>query len=117
LTADDLVSKIIIDAKLDLKDLNLALYDQLRKLEPFGMANPRPIFVLEKIHPQNLKTIGQENKHLKFNLGPVKVIGFGFGHLIHSLNNQVIDIAFTVDEDNWDGMRRLQLKIIDLKIS
>jgi len=63
-----------------------------------------------------LRTIGAEGKHLKFNLGETSVIGFGLGYLIRDIQNQNISIAFTLDEDAWDGRRKLQLKIVDIKL-
>lgn len=115
LTVDDLVPKIKIDAELEEKNLSLNLYEKIKNLEPFGLGNARPVFMIKKVKPENLRTIGQEGKHLKFNLGSVSTIGFSLGHMIRDLQNKNIDLAFTLDEDVWDGNRKLQLKIVDIK--
>jgi len=114
---DDLVHTIQIDAKLKADDLNLALFDKIKKLEPFGLGNPRPIFMMEQIAISGIRTVGAKEKHLKFKIGSIDVIGFDWGDFSKNLTeNQKINIVFTLDEDNWDGTRKIQLKIIDLKI-
>ena len=117
LTESDLVSKIIIDAQLDESELVLDLVEKIEALEPFGLGNPRPVFALKNVHPINVKTIGQLNNHLKFNLGSIDVIGFGLGEFKNMIIDQDIDIAFTLEENIWQNIRKLQIKIIDLKVN
>lgn len=113
---EDLVHTINIDAELRIDDLNLKLADKLKKLEPFGLGNPRPCFLLKNISISNIKTVGKDGDHLKFKINEIDVIGFDFGEYINKLNeNQKIDLVFSIDEDNWDGTRKLQLKLIDIK--
>ncbi len=115
LTADDLVLKIKIDAVLEAQDLSLSLFDKIKQLEPFGLGNPRPVFAIKNVKAENLRTIGQEGKHLKFNIDNISAIGFSLGHLIDEIQNKNLDLAFTIDEDSWDGRRKIQLKIVDIK--
>lgn len=115
LNDEDLISKIIIDYKLKKDDLQLDLIDQIQKLEPFGMGNPRPVFVLEKVMACNVRTIGQTNNHLKFNVGEMDAIGFGMGEWQSKILNSQIDIAFSLEENIWNNVRKIQMKIIDIK--
>lgn len=118
LKPEDLIGKIRIDAKISLDDITPDFYQKLKQLEPFGLGNPRPVFMLENITPENVRTIGQEGKHLKFKVGELDVIGFNLGNLIsHISSHPTIDIAFTLDENTWQGETRLQLKLVDLKIN
>jgi len=117
LTADDLVPKILVDAKLEKDDLSLGLFDKIRKLEPFGMGNPRPVFIVNDVWPENLRTIGQDGKHLKFNIGNISGIGFGMGDAIEKIQDKNVSLVFTLDEDNWGGVRKLQLKVLDVKVA
>ncbi|MFA6493296.1 MAG: single-stranded-DNA-specific exonuclease RecJ [Patescibacteria group bacterium] len=113
---EDLLSKIKIDVCLKKEDLNLSLFDKIKKLEPFGLGNPRPVFLLEKAKITEIKTVGKENRHLKFKADGVSAIGFDLGFLAKDLDDSKIDIVFTLDEDNW-SVRKLQLKVLDLKLS
>jgi len=112
---EDLIPKVYIDAVLAPKDLSLGLYCEVTKLEPFGLGNPRPIFVLENVALENLRTLGENNKHLRFRVGETGAIAFGWGEALAELKDKKVDLAFSLDEDSWDGTKKLQLKIIDLK--
>lgn len=115
---EDLVPKITIEAKLTIEDLKLGLLDQMKKFEPFGLGNPRPVFLLEKAAVANIRTVGKKGEHLKFNVGlSCGAIGFDLGKFAADLKEgDAADIVFTLSEDQWDGHRKLQLKILDLKI-
>lgn len=113
---EDLRPKIKIDAKLEKRDLTLALFDKIKKFEPFGLSNPRPVFLLEKAQISDIKTVGKEKKHLKFKADGISAIGFGLGDFAHKIDSAQADLVFTLDEDSWDGNRKLQLKILDLKV-
>lgn len=113
---EDLVPKILIDAKLLPKEINLAMFDQVKKLEPFGLGNPRPVFMMEKVIASDLRKIGAENKHIKFKIENLDVVGFNMSENYQRLNEKKpFDIVFSLDEDNWGGMRKIQLKVIDIK--
>lgn len=111
----DLVPKIKIDVLLKVQDLKLKLADEVQKLEPYGLGNPRPIFALKSVTAENVRTIGKEDKHLRFEISGTKAIAFDWGHTAEEIKNKTIDIAFTFDEDNWDGDRKLELKIVDIR--
>ena len=116
LKVEDLVGKIRIDAKIKIDEITFDFYNKLKKLEPFGMGNPRPVFMLEKVSVSNIRTIGQEGKHLKFKVGDLDVIGFNFGRLISKIKDgDKIDLAFSIDENVWQGESKLQLKLVDIK--
>lgn len=119
------VSPVIeIDAEILPKDLDFELAESLRKFEPFGEGNEEPLFLMKNLEVGDLRTVGNGEKHLKLSLkasdGTPKIfeaIGFnltnGFSHL---KKGDKIDIVFTISEDNWNGNRKIQLKLIDIKI-
>lgn len=112
---EDLVPKISIDTKVTTVDLDLSLFDKIKKFEPFGLGNPRPVFLLEKAILSNLRTVGSEGKHLKLAVDGISAIGFDLGRSIRELEEGTrADVVFTLDEDNWRE-RKLQLKVLDLK--
>lgn len=117
LTAADLMPKVVIDAKLSIDNLTFGFLNQIKKLEPFGLGNPRPVFCLENVEPENIRLIGQSSQHLKFRIGGIDVIGFNFGDWAEKIHDKKINFVFNLDENIWNGVHKIQLKIIDLKIS
>lgn len=123
---EDLVKEIEIDAVLQEKHLTLGLVKTLKLFEPFGLGNPRPVFMLENVKIRNLSWIGKEKKHLKMKI--VKIYQAGLGkkefevisfnckeELQHLKTSDNADMVFTLEENIWNGRRSLQLKLIDIK--
>ena len=119
------VSPVIeIDAEILPKDLDFELTDGIKKFEPFGEGNEEPIFLMKNLLVEEIRKVGNGEKHLKLllraNDGTPKIfeaIGFnmtnGFSHL---KTGDKADFVFTISEDNWNGNKKIQLKLIDLKI-
>jgi len=114
---------LTIDLELSLKDLSLSLYDQLTTLAPFGEGNPQPVFATRNVQVLDAQLVGSESKHLKLRLVDsvsgftVEAIGFGFGDFFSQLSPEApIDIAYNLITDEWNGKRKIQLKLKDIKI-
>jgi single-stranded-DNA-specific exonuclease len=123
ITKDHLQKKLDIDCTLNLNDITFSLYQDIEKLAPFGIGNPHPVFAISKASILSLKAIGQDNKHLKLILSSssstkaISAIGFGFGNLFtHMTQGGQIDLAYTLDLNQWNGKKELQLKIKDIVI-
>lgn len=120
----DLTSVLEIDAEISPKDLDFELAESLQKFEPFGEGNEEPIFLMKNLEVSDLRTVGNGEKHLKLSLkatdGTPKIfeaIGFNFTNgFSHLKKGDKIDVVFTISEDNWNGNKKIQLKLIDIKI-
>lgn len=121
ITADQLTPLVNIDVNIELADINNKFYGIIKQMAPFGPGNMRPVFVSENLitygYPQILK-----EQHLKFSLrqdGSEKIynaIGFGMAHLYETvLNGKPFKMAYTVDENHYNGKTSLQLMIKDIK--
>jgi single-stranded-DNA-specific exonuclease len=115
-----LLSPIIsIDACLKPTSINWDLLKKLKQFEPFGIGNPRPIFLTEGLQVSTVKTVGSDDKHLKLWLkssNNLSGIGFNLGHRADKIfAGDVIDIVYSLEENAWNGNRSLQLRIKDLK--
>lgn len=110
-----------IDAEVALQDLTWGLSSQLDQCRPFGQGNPPPLFVTRRARVVQMKTVGAQNQHLKLTLQSkdgkkFPAIAFKFGSFIDQLSlGDEIDIAFELDENEWNGNRELQLRIVDIK--
>lgn len=113
-----------IDAELKLSEISWEVVDGLDKFEPFGEANPKPLFVAFGLQVEQIQTVGTDGKHLKVQVTQDggqnlhKLIGFSFGEWCAKINvGDKIDIVFELGVNEWNGNRELQLKISDIKLS
>ncbi len=114
LTAEDLVPRCRIDAWVAEGDLTPRAAEDLERLGPFGAGHPEPVFALRS-RPSKARTVGAGAAHLKLSFGQgLDAIGFSMGDRA-GLCQGPVEAAFTVGFDDWDGTRRLQLKLRDLR--
>lgn len=116
----NLSMRLEIEAELNLEDLDWQLFDQIEKFEPFGKENPKPLFLVKNLVVENVRTVGNGNKHLKFYLRhenmtkSFEAIGFGMGEHIENIKmGDKMDIICEVNLNQFNGSRRLELKIVD----
>jgi len=64
-----LMPETAYDAELTLSDITLELIASLGQLEPFGMGNPAPVFLLRDAEVLSARAVGTEGAHLKLTLG------------------------------------------------
>ncbi len=117
ITLPDEVEQVLeIEAEIKVNKLTKDLVDDLKKFEPFGFGNPRPIFTTDAVQISDIRTVG-EGKHLKFKADGLDAIAFGMGDLANTLTNgQSIDLAYTPEIDSYNGNEKLQLKVKDIRI-
>jgi single-stranded-DNA-specific exonuclease len=85
-------------------------------MEPFGPDNPRPIFITKNVNAE--KSYLVKDEHIKFYLQQDDITFNGIGFRMKEkleLTKKPIDIAFTIDENTWNGTTTLQLKIVDIR--
>ncbi len=116
----DLTPGLTIDAVVGLSDVNWELLANVEKMSPYGQMNRRPVFVVQDVEVTNAQTVGRDGKHLRLDVRSAqgaehRTIGFSLGEELAKLPvGRKIAIAFELKADEWNGERRLQLKIIDV---
>ncbi len=121
LTTDILTRRFKIDLELDFSHLNWELEDIISSFEPTGLANPRPIFLTKNVKIVGLRNVGNGGKHLQLKLENkeriFEAIAFNFGNYSPNLSPAMtIDVVYSLEENVWNGNRKLQLKIKDLRL-
>lgn len=116
-----LIPEIIIDAEINFKDIKESFYSIISQMEPYGPENMRPVFITRNVMDTGWSRIVKEI-HLKFVLrqGNVTVNGIGFNMADKFALLQLkkpIDIVYTLDENEWNGEKSIQLKMVDLRLS
>jgi single-stranded-DNA-specific exonuclease len=129
-----LVPQIKIDVALSLNDLNQKFYRIIQQLAPFGPGNMLPVFqVNELIDTGKSRIVGE--KHIKLdvvhkNTSGYPISGIAFQqadkfNLIksgsdyykkgNSEKQTVFNLCFTLEENEWNGVKNLQLNVKDIK--
>lgn len=122
LSDEDLIPQLKIDAPVLSNTLNLDLVEDLRKLEPFGIGNPKPVFVTKDLYLTDNPFVMKE-KHLKFKLADKEGKRFEavWWDGVEKSRGQTlkpqtcIELAYVPEANSWNGNTRLQLVVQDLK--
>jgi len=115
---EDLLSARAVGRAIDESDVGLQIVDSLNQLRPFGEGNPAPVFVSYGLEVKGKRQVGADGDHLKLVLYDGKqtwdAIAFRLGTWHDHLNLHV-DVAYTLEINEWGGRHRLQLNIQDIK--
>ena len=115
--------EVTIDCKLPLESINSKFYRIIKQMEPFGPGNMNPIFMTENVLDTGFaKNVGTERSHLKACIISNKkasqkwnAIGFNLGGKLESIqDNSRFSIAYSIDENTWNGATSLQLRLRDI---
>ena len=105
-----------IEAEVVSNKLNFELVKKIATFEPFGISNQKPVLATNNLVLSDLRTVG-EGKHLKGKADGIDFIGFGMGKMESLLKNgDLINLAYTLEINRFNGSEKLQLKVVDLKI-
>jgi single-stranded-DNA-specific exonuclease len=115
----ELQPTLTIDAETLLEEVSWATHEQLSRIEPCGVGNPQPILLSTGLEVRDRRALGQEGKHLKLALRDSRgvfwdAIYFKAGHLLSQIPTR-IDAAYRLEINEWNGRRRLQLNLQDLR--
>ncbi|NCX96105.1 MAG: single-stranded-DNA-specific exonuclease RecJ [Chitinophagia bacterium] len=116
--------EVLIDAEIPISAINMANYKQLKKFEPFGPGNMKPVFMSKHLLDHQAKSKVVKDIHLRIVAEQLQGsitegIGFGLGYKYDSCvaNNQLFDMTYTIEENEFNGNTRLQVRAIDLRVS
>jgi single-stranded-DNA-specific exonuclease len=118
---DHLIPEIVIDAEIKFSDISWSFYNILSQMEPFGPENLRPQFVIRNVRDTGYSRIVKD-EHLRFVLKQEQFsftgIGFGMADKLALLQlKQPVDIVCKIEENEWNGERSLQLRLVDVRMS
>ena len=115
---------IDIDAEIDFRDITPRFYQDLKRFNPFGPDNHKPIFCTHHVYDYGTsKVVGREQEHIKLELVDNKsnnvMNGIAFGQSSQARyikTKRSFDICYTIEE-NTHKRGEVQLQIEDIKPS
>ena len=113
---------INIDAEIDFRDITSKFFNDLKKFNPFGPDNIKPIFSTHHVYDYGTsKVVGRDQEHIKLELVDNKsnnvMNGIAFGqssHVRYIKTKRSFDICYTIEE-NTHKRGEVQLQIEDIK--
>ena len=113
---------IDIDAEIDFKDITHKFFTDLKKFNPFGPENTKPVFCTHRVYDYGTsKVVGRDQEHIKLELVDNKsnnvMNGIAFGqssHVRYIKTKRSFDICYTIEE-NTHKKGEVQLQIEDIK--
>ncbi len=112
---EDMVPHINADAQIELTECTYPFFNALKRIEPFGPGNARPLFLCRNLtHKYEPRIVG--TNHLKMTVAAqgsmLDAVGFNFGHRLNEVKNaRTFSLAFSLDENEWNGRKSLQMKV------
>jgi len=117
-------SELLIDAVVTPATLGLELVDHISCLEPFGAGNTKPVFLTRELNVKRDPLVMKE-RHLKFDLADPagKRLEAVWWDGVERSKGQTfrpgsnIEVAYTLEANTWQGRKRLQLVVEDLRVN
>ena len=122
ISEDQRIISVYYESEIKFTDITNKLYRILNQLAPFGPKNSSPIFISKNVVDSGYtKRIGKGKDHLRINIKHINRfisgIGFGMGRFFKKIQEHPsFDICYSIEENEWNGKKSLQLRIKDIKI-
>jgi single-stranded-DNA-specific exonuclease len=120
LQPDDLRPRLWIDSALTFRSISAQVASEVLALAPFGAGNPNPVFRASGVEvidgPRLLK-----ERHLKMAFRQDGRVMRGIAWRAAgredfvAAHRRAIDLAFSLEQDAWNGERYLQLSVADFR--
>lgn len=119
---DERGAEMIADRRLSLDDVGEPVWAEIDAFAPFGIANPKPIFLFENISPVSVKQFGKEKNHLELSFekpsgGLVKAISFfsapeKWGRALRA--GEKIDLVASLEKSYFGRFPEIRLRIVEV---
>jgi len=109
-----------IEYPIDLSIFDEKLFEIVETLEPYGVENPSPLFLIKGLRVVDFKIIGKDQSHLTLNLTNetefIRGVGFGMAELAQNLKfDEKVDIVCSITKNEWNGNITYEFQLKDLK--
>ena len=111
-----------LDAEIEAEEITSRFAKYIKKLEPFGKSNEKPLFKIEKVRLKNICVVG-EGKHLKINFYSKKGRVFYVLKFFTNTKNfcykegDLLDLAVNIEDNIYNGRQEFTTVLIDAKFS
>lgn len=116
----DTKEEVVADAELLPEGVTHALASDIHRLAPFGVGNPKPVFLFHKVTLAETKKFGKKNNHVQLSIGrknmpPLPAISFfaddSFDHLGEG---DEISLLAHVEISHFRGRPEVRLRVVEV---
>jgi single-stranded-DNA-specific exonuclease len=112
----------MIDMELNLEDIEWRLYDDIAKLAPFGIGNPKPVFLFRKVTPVGIKMFGKTQEHIEISfetkngkkIPAISFFGAGEKWAKQVAAGKSLDLVASLEKSMFRGRPELRLRVVDV---
>jgi single-stranded-DNA-specific exonuclease len=115
---------LIVDGETTFLQLNLHSVSTIESMAPFGAGNPRPVLVASDVElHEPAKLFGQGERHMgvrfKQHGSVLRAVAFSQPEWAEQINSHTgcFDLAFRAQINEFNGMRRVELQLIDWRVA
>lgn len=116
-----LIPELQADLEIELNHIDQKFLGILKQMGPFGPGNMNPVFLSHRCKEKGWAKVVGEN-HLKMQIMaegvnyPIDAIAFKQAHHLDTIRaGKTFSILYTIEENEWQGMVKLQLNIKDIR--
>ncbi len=117
-----IVPDILLEKELSLDDVNWNTYTSVEKFIPFGLDNPKPLFLFSNVEITGMKLFGKEKNHLELKFKnskgkDVTAIAFfqtGEKFPVSIKEGSYINLVATLEKSQFRNFPELRLRIVDI---
>ena len=114
----------IIDMELSIDQIDYNLFNDIDKLAPFGIGNPKPVFLFRNAVPQSVRIFGKGYDHIEIifkKSGGQKIPAISFFGAGESWTKLIsigkpVDLIASVEKSMFKGRPELRLRVVDVTI-
>lgn len=113
------IIKLPADMVLNAEDLTIENIQAIEKLQPFGAANPAPVFVANDLKLKSYRFMGKENNHLKIfaqkdSVAQIECVKWSTPNF-NLPNNSLFNVLFSMNINEFNGNKSVQLILSDIQ--
>ncbi|MCB9805742.1 single-stranded-DNA-specific exonuclease RecJ [Candidatus Nomurabacteria bacterium] len=118
-TAKDL--SFNIDYILNIEEVNEGLWQSIQRLAPFGIENPKPVFLFKNVVIDDIRNFGKRKEHFgaKFSNEGRTIDGIAFYKdrdcwYKNVSVGDVVDVIASIEKDTFSRFTNFRLRIVDI---
>lgn len=121
LTGVILTRELVSDCELSIDMISKDLCKKISQFQPFGIGNPTPLFFTQAFTVLESKLLGKDKNHVKLKVqkegSTFEAIAFSMPEIHDEIHEgTVVDMMYSIEENNWNGKSTIQLKVKDIHI-